>query len=94
MANNSERRDGKSRRNDTVAYTGVQPNLIGCIKSRKTPIADVAIGHRSATVCHLGNIAVRLGRKLTWDPVKEQFVGDSEAAKMVSKEYRKPWTLG
>ena len=51
------------------------------------------IGHRSATVCHLGNIAVRTGRKITWDPAKEQIVGDTEAAKWTTKEYRAPWKL-
>ncbi len=68
-------------------------NWLDCIKSRKKPIADVAIGHRSATVCHLGNIAVRTGRKIQWDPVKEQIVGDSEAAGMVKRPYRSPWRL-
>lgn len=68
-------------------------NFFDCIKSGKLPAADVAIGHRSATVCHLGNIACRLGKKLTWDPVKETFVGDAEAAKMLTKEYRKPWVM-
>ena len=43
------------------------------------------IGHRSATVCHLGNIAIRTGRKITWDPAKEQIVGDTEAATMVDE---------
>ena len=60
-------------------------NWLDCIKSRKLPICDVEIGHRSATVCHLGNIAIRTGRKITWDPVKEQIVGDKEAAAMVTK---------
>jgi predicted dehydrogenase len=68
-------------------------NWLECIKTRKLPIADVAIGHRSATVCHLGNIAIRLGRKITWDPAKEEIVGDSEAAKWTTKEYRAPWKL-
>jgi predicted dehydrogenase len=68
-------------------------NWLECIKSRKRPICDVEIGHRSATVCHLGNIAIRSGRKVTWDPVKEQVVGDSEQARMVSKAYRSPWRL-
>lgn len=68
-------------------------NWLECVKSRKLPICDVEIGHRSATVCHLGNIAIRLGRKITWDPAKEVMVGDPEAAKMVSKEYRAPWRL-
>jgi predicted dehydrogenase len=70
-----------------------QTNFLDCVKSRKKPICDVEIGHRSATVCHLGNIALRTGKKLTWDPVKEEIVGDSETAKMLSREYRKPWSL-
>jgi predicted dehydrogenase len=68
-------------------------NFFDCIKTRKLPVADVSIGHRSATVCHLGNIALRSGKKIVWDPAKEQIVGDTEAAKWLSKEYRKPWSL-
>lgn len=70
-----------------------QQNWLECIKSRKLPICDVAIGHRSATVCHLGNIAVRTGSKIQWDPAKELIVGDTEAAKLTTKEYRAPWKL-
>src|SRR5204862_4927329 len=69
-------------------------NWLECIKSRQLPICDVAIGHRSATVCHLGNIAIRSGRKITWDPQKEAIVGDPKAAAMLSKPYRSPWKLG
>jgi predicted dehydrogenase len=68
-------------------------NWLDCIKTRALPICDVAIGHRSATVCHLGNIAVRTGRKLTWDPVAQTIVGDPEAARMLSRPYRAPWKL-
>lgn len=68
-------------------------NWLDCIKSRELPICDVAIGHRSATVCHLGNIACRLGRTIRWDPEKEQILGDAEAARMVGYEYRAPWKL-
>src|SRR5262249_33057261 len=68
-------------------------NWLQCIKSRKLPICDVAIGHRSATVCHLGNIAIRTGHTLKWDPVKEVIVGDAEAAKFTNREYRAPWKL-
>jgi len=68
-------------------------NWLDCIKSRKLPICDVAIGHRSATVCHLGNIAVRTGKKVTWDPTKEEIVGDAELAKWTNKPYRAPWKL-
>ena len=66
---------------------------LGCIKTRKLPICDVAIGHRSASVCHLGNIAIRTGRKIKWDPKKEEIIGDAEAAKMLSRPYRAPWKL-
>lgn len=63
-------------------------NFLDSLQSRTLPICDVEIGHRSATICHLGNIAIQLGRKLNWDPVKEQFVGDDEASSMVSRPYR------
>jgi predicted dehydrogenase len=69
-------------------------NFFECVKSRKRPICDVAVGHRSATVCHLGNIVARVGRKIVWDPAKEEIVGDAEAAKLLTREYRKPWVLG
>ena len=68
-------------------------NFFDCVKSRKTPICDVEIGHRSASVCHLGVIAIRLGRKLEWDPQAEQFKSDAEAQAMVSREMRKPYTF-
>jgi predicted dehydrogenase len=68
-------------------------NWLECIKSRKDPICSVEIGHRSATVCHLGNIAVRTGKKVRWDPVKERIVGDGKLAKWVSRPYRAPWRL-
>ena len=68
-------------------------NWVDCIKSREKPIADVAIGHRSATVCHLGNIAVRTGRKLLWNAEREFIQGDDEAQAMLSRPYREPWEL-
>lgn len=68
-------------------------NWLDCIMSRERPICDVEIGHRSATVCHLGNIAIKLGRELSWDPEKEQFVDDDQANRLVSKPMRSPWHL-
>ncbi|MDH7571826.1 MAG: gfo/Idh/MocA family oxidoreductase, partial [Armatimonadota bacterium] len=68
-------------------------NWLDCIKSRKLPICDVAIGHRSATVCHLGNIAIRSGRRVQWDAAREAVVGDPEQAAMLSRPYRAPWKL-
>jgi predicted dehydrogenase len=68
-------------------------NFLDCVKSRQRPNADVEEGHRSATMCHLGNISTRLGRSLKWDAAKEQVVGDAEANAMLSRPYRGPWKL-
>jgi len=68
-------------------------NFIECVKSRKKPNADVEIGHRASIVGHLGNIAFRTGRKITWDASKEEIVGDADASKYLSREMRKPWDL-
>jgi hypothetical protein len=68
-------------------------NWYDCIKSRKPPICDVEIGHRSATVCHLGSLAMRTGRKLRWDPKSEKLSGNDAAARMMMYEYRAPWKL-
>ena len=72
---------------------GHMRNWLDCIKSRKRCIADVEIGHRSATVCHLGNIARWLGRPLKWDPEKETFPGDAEANALIDRVRRKGYEL-
>lgn len=68
-------------------------NWLDAIRSRKKPICDVEIGHRSATVCELGQIGYDLRRPLNWDPVKERFVGDDEANQLLSRPMRDPWRL-
>ena len=68
-------------------------NWLDCVRSRRAPICEAEIGHRSATVCHLGNIALRTRRKLTWDAAKEQIVGDVEANAMLTRPYRAPYRL-
>ncbi len=69
-------------------------NFIDCVLSRKPTAAPVEVAHRSITICHLGNIAMRLGREsLKWDPDKELILDDAEASKMLSREYRAPWKL-
>lgn len=65
-----------------------------CVKTRTAPICPAEVGHRSASMCHLGVIAIRLGRKLQWDAAKEQFVGDAEANKWVAREMRKGYDYG
>jgi predicted dehydrogenase len=69
-------------------------NWLESVKSRKDPVCTAEVGHRSVTVCHLGNISLRLGgRKLSWDPKQETIVGDADAAKMLSREQRSPYKL-
>ena len=70
-------------------------NFMAGVRTRKRPICDVAVGHRSASVCHIGNIALRLGVPLRWDPSAETFTGPGadKANAMVSREMRSPWKL-
>lgn len=68
-------------------------NFFDCIKTRKQPISDVESQHRSVSACHLANISLRLGRKLTWDAAKEEFVGDGEANGMLSRPQREKYKL-
>ncbi|MEI6655498.1 MAG: Gfo/Idh/MocA family oxidoreductase [Verrucomicrobiota bacterium] len=68
-------------------------NFFDCVRSRKDPICDVEVGHRSASVCHLGAISLRTGKSLQWDPAKEEFTGENaaEANAHVTREMRKPY---
>jgi len=68
-------------------------DLVNCVISRKRPFQDVEYAHRTATVCHLGNICYSLNRKLKWDPVKEDFIGDPEASRLVDRPRRGPWQI-
>jgi len=68
-------------------------NWLDCIKTRKDPICNVETGHRSATICHLGNIAVRTGKNVKWDPAKQTIIEDKDLALWTSRPYRSPWKL-
>ena len=73
---------------------GEHRDFLDCVKSRKDPYFPVDIGHRVSTVCHLGNIAIKLGRKLRWDPQAETFVNDEQASALCRvRRMRKPWSL-
>jgi hypothetical protein len=82
---------------DTRALWQAQYHMgfwLACIPTRKKPNADVEIGHRSVTVCHLANLARRLHRKLKWDPKEQQIIGDKEANMLATnRPRRKGWEL-
>ncbi len=73
--------------------TNHMKNFLECMRSRKDPITPVEVGHRSNTVCVLTHIAMKLGRKLNWDPQAERFVNDDEANRWLDFPHRKPWTV-
>jgi predicted dehydrogenase len=70
-------------------------NFLACVRSRQQPICNVNVGHRSATVCHIGNIVTRLnpGQALTWDPQQQRFTNNEQANQMLSRTMRAPWQL-
>jgi len=82
----------------TKLYKGKQPgdhmrNFMECVKTRELPISDVYTHHRSITTCHLANIAIRLNRKITWDPKTEMIVGDKETQQWQAREQRKGYEI-
>jgi predicted dehydrogenase len=67
-------------------------NFIDCVKSRKTPNADVEVGHISSATCHLGNIVARTGKPLKFDGRSEAIVGDADLSRYLDRVYRKHWS--
>jgi hypothetical protein len=72
---------------------GHQGNFIDCVKSRGRTLCPVETGHHSAIPGHLALISMITGRKIKWDPDKEEIIGDEEATKLMGREYRGPWKL-
>jgi predicted dehydrogenase len=69
-------------------------NFLDCVKSRKRPISDIEIGHRSTSACLLGNVALRSKERIVWDVANQQLVsGGSKAEKLLTRDYRAPWKL-
>ena len=68
-------------------------DFLSCMRSRKEPISDIEIGHRSTTTCLLANVSIRTGHKLVWDGNSETVAGDPEAGRLLDREYREPWKL-
>jgi predicted dehydrogenase len=68
-------------------------NLLDCVRTRQQTVAPVDVAVRSDTLCQLSDIAVRLGRKLKWNPGKEEFINDTQATRMLTRSMRSPWRL-
>ena len=68
-------------------------NFLSCVKTRQQTVSGVESAVRSDTICHLDDIAIRLGRKLRWDPEAEQFLNDEQANRMLERPMRSPWHL-
>ena len=78
--------------NGRQRYAWVRRTLDG-VKTRQPPFSTVQMQHRTISACHLGNIAMRLKRKITWDPAKQEIVGDKEANEWQSREQRPPYQI-
>ncbi len=77
--------------NATEQYSLHAQNFIDCIKSRDTPNSDLESSHWVSTTCHLANLSLKTGRKLSWDAAANDIVGDQEANAMLERTYREPW---
>ncbi|MCA9011942.1 MAG: gfo/Idh/MocA family oxidoreductase, partial [Planctomycetaceae bacterium] len=68
-------------------------NFFDAVAARKEPVSDVFSHHRALTTCHLAGIAIRLGRKITWNPQAERIIGDDQAQKLISRDKRKGFEI-
>jgi predicted dehydrogenase len=69
-------------------------NFLDCVKSRRQPVSDIEIGHRSTSACLLGNVAYRSKERLVWDAANQRLVqGSAKAKELLGREYRAPWKL-
>ncbi|MFH1737641.1 MAG: Gfo/Idh/MocA family oxidoreductase, partial [bacterium] len=68
-------------------------NFLDCVKSRNQPVENLEVGHFVSTIAHLGNVALRAGQQVTWDPSKERIVRNRSADRLLKAKYRKPWKL-
>ena len=86
-----DRTEPRLERHVAPAVRGHMRDFLAAIASRGRPRADIEEGHISSASCILANIAMRLGRTLTWDARRQQVVGDDEANRLLRRPYRGPW---
>ena len=88
QAYNFDNHDRPERAGKLDAIINHMGNFFDCVEARKLPVSDVESQHRSVSTCHLGNIAMRVGRVLKWDPVSEQFPNDPDANRHLKRQQR------
>jgi predicted dehydrogenase len=74
-------------------HGAIYGDFLHCVRTRERPFRDIELGHRTASLCHLGNIAYWLNRPIRWDPASEQILGDAQASRWLDRPMREPWTL-
>jgi len=77
----------------TLPCIGEKEDFVSCVRSRKETLIPAEIGHRTATMCQIADIAIKVGRRLRWDTASEAFVGDEAANAYLTRSYRAPWGL-
>jgi len=87
-----QERIGPTERHFTIG-TDHWGGFLDCVRTRQTPVSSIESAVRTDTVCHVNDIAMRLGRKLRWDPGAERFLDDAEANRMLTRAWRSPWHL-
>jgi predicted dehydrogenase len=98
-ASNADWKKGKSlpeelRKIKLIASNNHSRNFLDSVKSRQPTITPVQVGHHSAIPGHLGYISMVTGRKINWSVKHEKIIGDEEASKLLTREYRSPWKIG
>lgn len=86
-----DRTEKDLERHVAPAIRGHMRNLLACIATRGRPVADIEEGYISTTSCILGNLSMRLGRSLAWDPAAGRIAGDEDANRLLARPYRAPW---
>jgi predicted dehydrogenase len=85
--------DSETRKGTGNPHAAHVRNFLDCVKSREQPVLHLERGHHVSTLAHLGNIAYRSGRTITWDATAERVTSDPQADALVGCKYRNPWTL-
>lgn len=90
---NSKLEPYKEKGSDPQMYVDHAAHWLDCLASRELPRSDIEIAHRTTTAVQLANIALKVKRRIVWDREKEEIVGDPEANRLLTREYREPWGL-